>query len=87
MAEKIECDIVIDGGEGIGRVTKKGLQRDIGEAAINNIPRNMIKQCVKEICALADYKKGIAITIFAPEGIQIAKKTYNEKLGIVGGYE
>lgn len=85
MAEKIECDIVIDGGEGIGRVTKKGLQRDIGEAAINNIPRNMIKQCVKEICALADYKKGIAITIFAPEGIQIAKKTYNEKLGIVGG--
>lgn len=85
MAEKIESGIVIDGGEGIGRVTKKGLQREIGEAAINNVPRNMIQQCVKEVCALADYKKGIAITIFAPEGAEIAKKTYNEKLGIVGG--
>lgn len=85
MAEKIEYGIVIDGGKGIGRVTKKGLQREVGEAAINNVPRHMIKQCVQEVCALADYNKGIAITIFAPEGIEIAKKTYNEKLGIVGG--
>ena len=85
IAEKIEKGIVIDGGEGIGRVTKKGLQQSIGEPAINTVPRNMILQCVKEICILADYHKGIAITIFAPEGAEIAKKTYNEKLGIVGG--
>ncbi|NDO45567.1 cobalt-precorrin-5B (C(1))-methyltransferase CbiD [Clostridium sp. MD294] len=86
MAEKIEeYGIVIDGGKGIGRVTKRGLQREIGEAAINNVPIHMIKQCVQEVCTLADYNKGIAITIFAPEGVEIAKKTYNEKLGIVGG--
>lgn len=85
MAEKIENDIVIDGGEGIGRVTKKGLQQQVGEAAINEVPRNMIKQCVEEICTLADYHKGVAVTIFAPEGAKIAKKTYNAKLGIIGG--
>lgn len=85
MAEKIESGIVIDGGEGIGRITKKGLQQQIGEAAINKVPKEMIKQCVQEICTLADYPKGIAITIFAPEGAEIAKKTYNPKLGIVGG--
>ena len=80
IAEKIEKGIIIDGGEGIGRVTKKGLQQSIGEPAINAVPRNMILQCVKEICILAHYHKGIAITIFAPEGVEIAKKTYNEKL-------
>lgn len=85
LAEKIEKGIIIEGGEGIGRVTKKGLQQPVGYAAINTVPRNMIRQCVKEICMLADYQKGIAITIFAPEGVEIAKKTYNEKLGIVGG--
>lgn len=85
LAEKIEKGIIIEGGEGIGRVTKKGLQQPVGYAAINTVPRNMILQCVKEICMLADYQKGIAITIFAPEGVEIAKKTYNEKLGIVGG--
>lgn len=85
LAEKIEKGMIIEGGEGIGRVTKKGLQQPVGYAAINTVPRNMIRQCVKEICMLADYQKGIAITIFAPEGVEIAKKTYNEKLGIVGG--
>ena len=78
LAEKIEKGIIIEGGEGIGRVTKKGLQQPVGYAAINTVPRNMIRQCVKEICILADYQKGIAITIFAPEGVEIAKKTYNE---------
>lgn len=85
MAEKIEKGIIVEGGKGIGRVTKKGLQQSVGEAAINTVPRNMIIQCVKEICMFANYQKGIAITIFAPEGVEIAKKTYNEKLGIVGG--
>ncbi|HIT86644.1 MAG TPA: cobalamin biosynthesis protein CbiD [Candidatus Coprocola pullicola] len=84
-AEKIEKGIIIEGGEGIGRVTKKGLQQPVGAAAINKVPREMIKKCIEEISALAQYHGGIAVTIWTPQGKEIAKKTYNSRLGILGG--
>lgn len=77
--------IKIDGGWGVGRVTKPGLDQPVGEAAINHVPREMIEKEVKEICEEADYKGGLSVLIYVPEGEEIAKKTFNKRLGIVGG--
>ncbi|MDE5648816.1 MAG: cobalt-precorrin-5B (C(1))-methyltransferase CbiD, partial [Oscillospiraceae bacterium] len=84
-AEKIPSGIIIDGGKGVGRVTKSGLDRKVGEAAINTIPRKMIENSVTEIAEKFDYDGGFKIVITVPEGEKIAEKTYNPRLGIVGG--
>lgn len=82
-AELIDSnEIIIDGGIGIGRVTKKGLGIEIGKAAINKTPISMIQSEIRKV--IGD-TKGVKITIFAPEGETIAKKTFNPRLGIVGG--
>lgn len=78
-------DIVIDGGIGVGRVTKEGLQCPVGSAAINKVPRRMIYDEVKEICEHNDYKGGLFVEISIPGGEEIAKRTFNPRLGIVGG--
>ncbi|MCL1879353.1 MAG: cobalt-precorrin-5B (C(1))-methyltransferase CbiD [Actinomycetia bacterium] len=84
--EKIFRDeIVVDGGEGIGRVTKPGLKIPVGQAAINPVPLNMITMAIKEICGLMSYQNGIKAVIFIPGGEQVAKRTMNGRLGIVGG--
>ncbi|MCH4008627.1 cobalt-precorrin-5B (C(1))-methyltransferase CbiD [Companilactobacillus sp.] len=75
-------EITLDGGKGIGRVTQKGLANPPGMAAINPVPRKMIKQSVRDILG---EDRGADIIISAPEGVDIAKLTYNPKLGIVGG--
>lgn len=77
--------IVIDGGIGVGRVTKRGLDQPVGAAAINSVPRQMIEENVREVCALCDYLGGLFVTIFVPDGEALAKKTFNPRLGIVGG--
>ena len=77
--------VSIDGGFGIGRVTKGGLDQPIGNAAINSVPRRMIRENVEEVMALTDYHGGISVIISAPEGEELAKKTFNPRLGIVGG--
>jgi cobalt-precorrin-5B (C1)-methyltransferase len=73
--------IEIDGGIGIGRVTKKGLGIEIGQAAINKTPKLMIENEVRKVIG----DKGAKITIYSPEGEEISKKTFNPRLGIVGG--
>ena len=78
-------DIFIDGGEGIGRITKAGLEQPIGSAAINSTPRKMIRQAVINELDAAFCESGLNVIIFAPEGIEIAKKTFNPHLGIEGG--
>lgn len=78
-------EIVIDGGCGIGRVTKKGLDQPIGNAAINRVPREMIKKEVKDICIQAGYQQSLSILIEAPEGASLSEKTFNPRLGILGG--
>lgn len=77
--------VIIDGGIGIGRITKKGLQRPIGEAAINPVPLKMIADGVSEIADRYSYEGTLKVVISAPEGVEIAKKTFNPQLGIVGG--
>ncbi len=80
-----EKEIRIDGGAGVGRVTKKGLQQPVGEAAINPVPRQMIRDAVSEVCGNFEYDGGLAVEISIPEGVEIAKKTFNPRLGIEGG--
>ncbi len=77
--------IIIDGGQGVGRVTKPGLDQPVGAAAINSVPRRMIGENVSEVCALLGYSGGLRVVISAPEGEMLAKKTFNPRLGIVGG--
>lgn len=77
--------IVIDGGEGVGRVTRRGLDQPVGAAAINSVPRQMIRENVEEVCRLTDYRGGLSVIISAPEGAALAKKTFNPRLGIEGG--
>ena len=61
-------EIVIDGGKGVGRVTKTGLDQPVGEAAINHVPREMITAEVKEVCELFDIKSSVEVEISIPEG-------------------
>ena len=85
-AKKIKKpEIVVKGGEGVGKVTKPGLSQKIGEAAINPVPRTMILQEVKGCMAKYGYEGGLEITISVPEGEKIAQKTFNPRLGIAGG--
>ena len=77
--------VTIHGGTGIGRVTKPGLDQEVGNAAINSVPRRMIRENVEQVMALFDYRNGISVTISAPEGEALAKKTFNPRLGIEGG--
>ena len=75
-------DIEIDGGEGVGRVTQKGLKCDVGMAAINPTPRAMIEKTARQ---LLGPNCGAKIIISVPGGEETAKLTYNSRLGIVGG--
>lgn len=77
--------IAIDGGQGVGRVTRQGLDQPMGAAAINSIPRQMIRENLEEVCRLADYAGGLSVVISAPEGERLAQKTFNPRLGIEGG--
>ncbi len=83
--EEQKLAVRIDGGAGIGRVTCPGLDQPVGSAAINHVPREMIEKEVLEVCRLADYSGGLRIEISAPEGEKLAERTFNPRLGIVGG--
>ncbi|MBO5279138.1 MAG: cobalamin biosynthesis protein CbiD [Lachnospiraceae bacterium] len=88
VAEKTENEtklIQIDGGTGVGRVTRPGLDQPVGNAAINHVPREMIRKEVAEICSLTDYRGALSVEIFVPEGEKLAEQTFNPRLGITGG--
>lgn len=89
MYARVEQDsgseILIDGGTGVGRITLPGLEQPVGAAAINRVPRAMIRNAVEEICEAYDYRGGLRVVISVPQGEEIAKKTFNPRLGIQGG--
>ena len=77
--------IHIDGGAGVGRVTKPGLKVPVGAAAINPGPRAMIEQAVQEALEETEPVPGMDVVIHVPEGVALAQKTFNPRLGIQGG--
>jgi cobalt-precorrin-5B (C1)-methyltransferase len=78
--------VIIQGGQGVGKVTKPGLEVAVGEPAINSGPRKMIQNVVQEIWGQYDLSgQKVAIEIFVPQGELLAKKTLNARLGIIGG--
>ena len=81
----LHATIEIDGGIGVGRVTRPGMDQPVGNAAINHVPRQMIEAEVLEVCRMADYKGALKVIISIPKGVELAEKTFNPRLGIVGG--
>jgi len=84
-AETETPKIRIEGGAGIGRVTRPGLDQPVGAAAINHVPREMITREVTEVCRLADYQGSLNVEIFVPDGAQLSEHTFNPRLGVIGG--
>ena len=78
-------DIRIAGGQGVGRVTKPGLDQPVGEAAINHVPRQMIAEALKKEAETACYTGGFAVTISIQGGEEVAKRTFNPHIGVEGG--
>lgn len=72
-------------GEGVGTVTKTGLVLDIGEPAINPVPRKMMTEHLQAIALSQGYQGGFSVTVGVKDGQQIALKTMNPRLGILGG--
>lgn len=81
----VKSKVILEAGEGIGRVTQKGLEQSIGDPAINPVPRRMIREAVKAELQKAGVDRGVQVMIWVPDGAEIAKKTFNPKLGIEGG--
>lgn len=77
--------VCVDGGAGVGRVTKPGLDQPVGAAAINRVPRRMIEQEVCAVCDALGWDGGLRVTICVPGGAALAQRTFNPQLGIEGG--
>ncbi len=82
---KKDSGIVFVAGSGVGTVTKAGLPIAVGEAAINPVPRQMMKEVIGALCAQHKCAADFSLTIWVPGGENIAQKTWNPRLGIVGG--
>lgn len=85
VSRKREPGILLEGGRGVGRVTKPGLEQPVGNAAINRVPREMILREAEAACEEAGYEQGLRVEISVPEGERLAAKTFNPRLGIEGG--
>ena len=83
--ESAQPSILLDGGEGVGRVTRPGLSQKVGEAAINPVPRTMILNAVRETAEKYQYKGKLKVIISVPGGEETARRTFNPRLGILGG--
>lgn len=77
--------VVFKRGKGLGVVTLPGLSIPVGEPAINPTPRAMMRKALAEVAEAYDYTGGFEVTISLPEGEELAKRTFNPKLGVQGG--
>ena len=78
-------EVRIAGGPGVGRVTRPGLDQPVGEAAINHVPRRMIAEALQREAETACYTGGFAVTLSIPGGEEVARRTFNPHIGVVGG--
>ena len=79
------ADISFHAGEGVGTITRKGLPLAVGEPAINPVPRQMIREHLQQLAQQYHYQGGFSVTIGIKNGVELAKKTLNARLGIIGG--
>lgn len=87
-AEVRWCDrpgVHLRGGEGVGVVTRPGLGLEVGGPAINPVPRRMIVEAVTQVAGPSIVERGLDVEISVPRGVELARKTLNGRLGIVGG--
>lgn len=82
---RIPRGIELDGGTGIGRVTRPGLDQPVGAAAINRVPREMIARHLREVSENCGYSGGLSVVLEIPGGDELARRTFNPRLGITGG--
>ncbi|HYE81684.1 MAG TPA: cobalt-precorrin-5B (C(1))-methyltransferase CbiD [Clostridia bacterium] len=80
VSKRTDGAINIDGGEGIGRITRRGFWGEPGQAAINPVPRRMIEEELAKISQC-----GFDVVVYVPKGAETAKRTFNENIGIEGG--
>jgi len=80
-----KAGVVFKAGSGVGTVSKRGLAIPVGEPAINPVPRKMIQAHLHRLANRLAYSGGFAVTISISDGEELAKKTMNGRLGIVGG--
>ena len=80
-----QTGIVFKAGEGVGRITKPGLPLNVGQAAINPVPRQMISGSINELASIYHSDRNVEVEISVPGGKELALKTWNPQLGIVGG--
>ena len=85
QVSRVSNGIEISGGEGIGLVTKPGLDQPVGAHAINSTPRRMIREACEAVCAEYGYDGGLLVVISIPDGVELAAKTFNPRMGIEGG--
>ena len=85
VEKRAESGVALCGGEGVGQVTLPGLDAPVGEAAINRVPRAMIQENLLDVCERYGYTGGLMVTISIPGGAELARRTFNPNLGIVGG--
>ena len=85
VARSARPGVSIDGGEGVGRVTRPGLDQPVGAAAINRAPRRMIEEQVRRVCAGLGCRDGMEVVISIPGGEERAAKTFNPVMGVEGG--
>ena len=85
LRPELSGEMRIHGGEGVGRVTKPGLDQPVGEAAINHVPRAMIKEALEKEAESAGYAGGFDVTISIEGGAETAKRTFNPHMGVEGG--
>ncbi len=91
--KEIGCELILtdkpgicfERGKGIGKVTLPGLQVNVGEPAINPVPRKMLSEMLSELLELYEEDRGLIVKPFVPEGEELAKKTFNPRVGVVGG--
>lgn len=85
VRRRAEPGLLLAGGEGVGTVTRPGLGLEVGGPAINPVPRRMLTAVVEELLGASLNQRGLVVTISVHDGEQLAKKTLNGRLGIVGG--
>lgn len=85
VSRQKEKGIQITGGTGIGIVTKPGLEQPPGSYAINSVPRQMIAEELRQLCAQQEYAGGLKVELSVPRGEELAVHTFNPRLGIEGG--